>query len=204
MERKTETIKYLTRKEVRTLYQQIEQDSSRHALRNLAIFRIAKYCALRASEIGLLYESDYDADKKEIYCRRVKGSKNNKIRILDQDVAATLDAYLDVKNEIYPESEYLFPSQKGSPISRQMLHCLISRYCSGTDIARDKRHMHTLKHTRAVELGERQLDIKEMQWWLGHTNIENTLVYAQFTTCQQLALYQKYLSSQNGKDKIPE
>lgn len=204
MERKTETIKYLTNREVQILYRQLAQDTSRHALRNQAIFLVTKYCALRASEVGLLKESDYDSVKKQIFCRRLKGSRSNTIRILDPEVISSLDAYLAVKDKIYPRSEFLFPSQKGKPISRKMLHYLYRRYCAGTEIARDKRHMHTLKHTRAIELGERQFDIKDIQWWLGHTNVENTLIYSQFTTQQQTVLYEKYLASKKRSEKISD
>ena len=37
----------------------IAKDISKHSLRNLAIFRVAYRCALKASEVGLIHLEDY-------------------------------------------------------------------------------------------------------------------------------------------------
>ena len=56
---------------------------------------------------------------------------------------------------------------------------------------KSKWHFHTLKHTRAVDLAEKGLDLKEIQYWLGHKEISNTQIYFQFTSVQYNALYRK-------------
>lgn len=189
----TSSIKYFTDYETSILFNKIRKDQSRHAIRNRAIFLVAKYCALRVSEVGMLLVNDYIPKQQQIYCKRKKGSLNNTIRILDEEVISALDEYLFVKPKLYPDSDYLFISQKGNPISRQMLDHLIKNYLLNTDIPKEKQHFHALKHTRAIELGEHCFDIKEQQWWLGHKNVNNTLIYSQFTTHQQDTLYAKYL-----------
>lgn len=191
----TEKIKYLTKSETKMLYTEIEKDTSRHAKRNKALFMTMKYCALRASEVGLLLECEYDAEQKNILCHRLKNSRDNIIRICEPDVIKALNDYLVVKPTLYPASELLFPSQKGEPISRQTLNHLMKSYCANTSIPKCKQHIHVLKHTRAVELADMGMDIKDIQWWLGHKNISNTLIYMQFTTTQQEALYQKYIAA---------
>ncbi len=35
------------------------------------------------------------------------------------------------------------------------------------------------------------MDIKELQWWLGHKSVSNTEIYFQFTTKQQEKMYMK-------------
>lgn len=194
MRTKENTIKYLTVPEREMLFQSIQNDTGRHALRNLALFRFSYYCALRAGEPQLLQESEIEfvAGYIQIYCRRKKNSNNNTIRILDEDVIIALKEYLKIKPTLYPESSFLFPSQKGTPLSRQMLDRLMKRYCEHTSIPKEKQHFHILKHTRAVDLSNMGFDTKEVQWWLGHKNINNTLIYMQFTTYQQEALYAKY------------
>lgn len=188
-----ETIKYLTQREREMLFQEIEKDTGRHALRNRALFKLSYYCALRAGEPGLLYESDLNMISSQIYCRREKNSNNNTIRILDQDVIIALTEYLQVKPLIYPKTPLLFPSQKGTPLSRQMIDSLMKKYSKNTFIPDDKHHFHVLKHSRAVDLANLGFDLKDIQWWLGHKNISNTMIYMQFTTHQQEALYTKYL-----------
>ena len=194
-----QTLKYLTEEETDELYQIINQDKTLHSTRNRAIFYVAKYCALRASEIGMINLTDYRPIWKTLFCKREKNSLNNTIKIIDDDVLQALDDYYKQRIKMDVDSKVLFISQKGTPISRKTLHWLMKKYCAQTSISIDKHHMHTLKHTRAIELANSGADIKDIQWWLGHRNVNNTLIYMQYTTRQQEALYEK-LEKENRKN----
>jgi integrase/recombinase XerD len=183
-------IKYLTQEEAKDLFHAIIRLESIHAVRDLAIFRIAYRCGLRASEIALIKLEDYNAAKGELYCRRLKGSCNNTIR-LDSKTKEALDQYIK-ESAFSSNSEALFKSQKGSPISRQTLDYLMKKYSAYAGIHdKSKYHFHSLKHTTAVHLAESDMDIKELQWWLGHKSVSNTEIYFQFTTRQQEKMYSK-------------
>lgn len=183
-------IKYLTQKEALSLFNSIESCGSLHSTRDLAIFRLAYRCGLRVSEISLLKLQNYNMSKGEIYCRRLKGSNNNTLR-LDEKTRAALDKYINESN-IKSESQIIFTSQKNNPISRQTLDYLTKKYCTMADIEdKSKHHFHALKHTTAVHLAECDMDIKELQWWLGHKSVSNTEIYFQFTTKQQDRMYAK-------------
>lgn len=108
-------IKYLKNDELKQLFMALESDSTRHAVRNKAIFFLAYYCALRVSEITQMDLTAYDPLHQQIYCRREKGSNNNTLRIIDKQVLCALNDFLNVRQSLYPESHYLFPSQMGSP-----------------------------------------------------------------------------------------
>lgn len=190
-------IKYLTQKETKALFHVIENSYTAHSHRDLAIFRIAYRCGLRVSEISMLKLENYNMEKGQIYCMRLKGSNNNTLR-LDEKAKATLDRYIHEKN-IVSDSQVLFTSQKNNPISRQTLDYLMKKYCSLAGIEdKSKYHFHALKHTTAVHLAECDMDIKELQWWLGHKSVSNTEVYFQFTTKQQDKMYEKL----KGKTEI--
>ncbi|MFZ7133170.1 MAG: tyrosine-type recombinase/integrase [Eubacteriales bacterium] len=183
-------IKYLTQNEVTALFEAIENSFSKHASRDLVIFRIAYRCGLRVSEISLLKLGDYNALKGELYCKRLKGSNNNTLR-LDLKTKYILDRYI-LQNNISSTYQILFKSQKNSPISRQTLNYLMKKYCVSAKIEDiTKHHFHALKHSTAVHLAESDMDIKEMQWWLGHKAVSNTEIYFQFTTKQQERMYAK-------------
>ena len=191
MGRTTENrIKYLTQQEATRLFNAIEYSEGIHTIRDLAIFRVAYRCGLRASEISLLKLEDYNMIKGELYCKRLKGSSNNTIR-LDTKTKQILDKYI-TENNIISEGNIIFKSQKDNPISRQTLDYLMKKYCSLAMIDdRKKHHFHALKHTTAVHLAESDMDIKELQWWLGHKAVTNTEIYFQFTTKQQEKMYEK-------------
>lgn len=180
------TIKFLTEAETRELYRVIDQDSGKYAIRNRAIFYLGKYCALRASEIGLLRIDDYDPDRNAIYCRRLKNGASNKLRIVDPQVSNALNEYIALRNSpLRP----LFLSQMHTPISRQSIDLIMKNYCEETTLPGDKRHFHVLRHTRAIEIIETTGNIYDAQYWLGHKNIQNTLIYLRYTTKQQEQLY---------------
>ncbi|MEG0962406.1 MAG: tyrosine-type recombinase/integrase [Lachnospiraceae bacterium] len=192
--KKKNTIKFLNQEENQDLFEKISCDTTRHACRNKAIFQIAEYCALRASEIGLLRLDNYNANTHSIYCQRLKNGSNNTLLICDANLIVTMDEYIKHRNEMHITSEFLFPSAKGSPISRQRLDELIKEYGTKAGIPPEKQHFHVLRHTRAIELGETGFDLKEIQYWLGHKRIENTMIYLQFTTRQHQIMYQKLKS----------
>lgn len=183
-------IKYLTQQEATDLFNAIEKSDNIHSTRDLTLFRIAYRCGLRASEVSLIRLEDYNCNRGEIYCKRLKGSSNNTIR-LDAKTKELLDRYIR-ENHISLGSEVLFKSQKSNPISRQTLDYMMKKYCSLANIVdRKKHHFHALKHTTAVHLAESDMDIKELQWWLGHKAVTNTEIYFQFTTKQQEKMYAK-------------
>lgn len=180
-------IKYFTNKELKAFFKAIEKDNSKYRVRNECIFKLAYYCALRVSEVALIQVDDFNNSRNEIYCRRLKGSLNNTIRIVDPDILRSVKRYLRTIN-----NDTMFISQKGLPISRKTLDKLMKKYCEIAKIKdKDKWHFHTLKHTRAVDLAEIGLDLKEIQYWLGHKEISNTQIYFQFTSSQYETLYKK-------------
>lgn len=184
-------IKYLYASEKEALFQAIEADISKYHVRDKAIIYLAEYAALRASEVGLIHLSDINPDTLDIYFKRLKHSNCNRLRIIDPIVISALQDYLTYRRESGIDSEYLFPSQKGNPISRKTLDDMIKKYFRLAGLPEEKAHFHVLKHTRAVELADLGLDTKEVQFWTGHKNIANTEIYLQFTTTQQNTLYMK-------------
>lgn len=183
-------IKYFTQQEAANLFNAIISSNNAHSVRDLAIFRVAYRCGLRASEIALIKLEDYNASKGELYCKRLKGSCNNTIR-LDKKTKNALDKYI-LECAASLNSEVIFKSQKNKPISRQTLDHLMKQYCAYANIDdKNKYHFHSIKHTTAVHLAESDMDIKELQWWLGHRSVSNTEIYFQFTTKQQEKMYCK-------------
>lgn len=195
-----ETIKYLSDLEKEALFKVIQNDNSLHSIRNKAIFYLAEYGALRASEVGMIKVSDFNRSARTIYFRRLKGSKNNTLRILEPRVYDSLIEYLNHRSTADIDSDLLFLSQKGTPISRKTLDDIMKKYCLMAGIPKEKAHFHALKHTRAVYLADMGLDTKEIQYRTGHKRIQNTEIYFQFTSRQQDALFQKFslLMEQQG------
>lgn len=168
---KAETISFLSQDETKRLMSVISSK------RDKAIFLFAYRHGLRASEVGLLRRSDFDDKQLRLSIHRLKGSLSG-VHPLQADEVRILKSYLRTREDSLP---YLFPSRKGAPISRAMLDVLIKDYGEKAKLPDDKRHFHVLKHSIATHLLDTGADIRFVQDWLGHANIQNTVIYAQIS-----------------------
>ena len=197
----TLNIKYLFMWEYDELIDTIKRVdlSSKFMLRNLTVFLVAEYCGLRASEVGMIQFSDYnnDATNPTIFCRRLKGSVSNTLKIVDPRVFEALDKFYKLRYEDPNHGKFLFASKTEKPLDRRTLDCLMKYYCSFTNIPEEKWHFHTLKHTRAMDLIENieGIDIRDVQWWLGHKYISNTMIYLNYSVQAQQKLYAKLINN---------
>lgn len=166
---KLETIKFLTLDEIARLLGAISDK------RDKAIFLIAYRHGLRASEIGLLNVQDLDFQQQRIMIHRLKGSLSG-IHPLQPDEARILKSYLKTRNS---QSPSLFISNRNLPISRKTLDVQIKGYGKKAKIPADKCHFHVLKHSIATHLLDKgEAELRFVQDWLGHANIQNTVIYA--------------------------
>jgi site-specific recombinase XerD len=167
-----ETIRFLTLDETARLFRAIGPHR-----RDRALFLVAYRHGLRASEVGLLRVEDVDLKALRIMVHRLKGSHSG-AHPLQADEAKALKALL---RERAVPSPVLFPSRRGDPIARRTLDWLTKKYGAAADLPPAKRHFHCLKHSIATHLLEAGADLRFVQDWLGHSNIQNTVVYTFLT-----------------------
>lgn len=165
------SIKYLTQDELRALLGVIESK------RDKAIFLVAYRHGLRASEVGMIKVEDADTTRGRIKIERAKHSQGGEYPMQPDEIKA-VKAWTKERGNSTP---WLFPTQRGSPVSRFTLDKLMKSYGKKADIPVDKRHFHVLKHSIATHLLDAGADIRFVQDWIGHINIQNTVVYAQIS-----------------------
>ena len=180
--RRSETIKFLTLDETRRLFAGISEK------RDKAIFLLAYRHGLRASEVGLLRVSDLDLKRLRVMLHRLKGSLSGE-HPLQADEARALKAWLKSRDT---DSPILFPSRRGLPISRQMLDVLMKGYAEEASIPKGKRHFHVLKHSIATHLLDAGAELRFVQDWLGHSNIQNTVIYTALVSSGREAKAREY------------
>jgi site-specific recombinase XerD len=141
-------------------------------LKYRAALSVAYGCGLRVSEIAHLKVTDIDSARMLIRVEQGKGRKDRYV-MLSPDLLDLLRLWWLVK----PPRGWLFPGQQpAQPITTRQL----DRACrTAAQAARlDKRvSMHTLRHSFATHLLERNTDIRVIQVLLGHKKLDTTAVY---------------------------
>jgi len=176
---KSETIDFLTHDELKRLLSAIVSK------RDKALFLIGYRHALRASEIGMLHVTDIDFKQHRITVRRLKGSHGGQ-HPLQPDELRLIKAYLKERDDeswrSAAHSPLLFPSNRNQPISRITLHKAMRQYGETARLPKEKRHFHVLKHSIVTHLLDAGEDISFVQWWAGHAQVQNTMIYTHITS----------------------
>jgi integrase/recombinase XerD len=166
-------ITYLTKPQTRALLSTIP------TVRDRAIWTVAYWRGLRASEVGLLTLADWRPESSRLFVHRLKGSSSGEYKV-SPDESSALRAWVKVRG-LHPGP--LFPSSRNTPISRQRLHNLMRHYCARASppIPHPVNHFHVLRHSIAVHLADAGTDVALIQDWLGHRSISNTMIYVQIS-----------------------
>ena len=186
-QRRHETIRFLTFDELKRLFNVIKAEGSK---RDRALFLTAYRHGLRASEVGKFHKTDIDFKQLRIMCHRLKGSHSGQ-HPMEADEVRILKAYLNARED---DSPLLFPSRRNLPISRKRLDALIKQYGELAALPRDKQHFHVLKHTCATHLLETGDDLRFVQDWLGHSNIQNTVIYTHLVSSSRAEKARKHFA----------
>jgi integrase len=147
--------------------------------RDRTILLVALQTGLRNSEIRGLALRDVNLGKgAHVRCLgKGRKARNTPLR---PDVAAALKAWL-AERRCRPE-EPVFPSTRGGPMSADALQRMLTRHCVPAakvcpSLARKPVSPHTLRHTAAMDLLQRGVDLTVIALWLGHESTETTQMY---------------------------
>lgn len=158
--------KYLLPPEVERLTK-ILQDFELKDPRNCLIMWLALKTGARAQEILNLQKSDLNSYDQSVFIRGLKGSN-------DREIPLHSDLFL--KLERYAAAQ---PGTALFPISYHRLYQVWELYRP------IPKKFHALRHTFAIELYKKTRDLRLVQVALGHRNIANTMVYADYVYSQQ-------------------
>ncbi len=168
--------KALTEDEIESLIN-APDESTALGLRDRAMLELLYATGLRVSElIGLRM---LQVNLRQGVVRTL--GKGNKERLvpMGETAAHWVENYLqDGRPDLLKgrESEHLFLTQRGAPMSRQAFWYVIKRHAQSAGIHK-ALSPHTLRHSFATHLLNHGADLRVVQMLLGHSDLSTTQIY---------------------------
>jgi integrase/recombinase XerD len=169
--------KPMTVEQVERLLAEPEKLSSYKGLRDQAILELLYATGMRVSELVALKVDDVNLASASVRCWG-KGSKERVIPIHQRAVASLRD-YLDKARAHFVkdgDEKGLFLNMRGKPLTRQGLWLIFKDYADKAGLS-DEVTPHTLRHSFATHMLDRDADLINVQKLLGHTSLSTTQVY---------------------------
>ena len=163
---------YLTKDEVRALLRAAKQ-GKRYGARNYAMILLAYRHGFRASELVELRVADVDFRAGTIYCRRRKGSKSS-VHPMKRDELEAIERVL--RNRDVDPRDYLVRSERGEKLTRYAFWRIVSEAGKRAELPM-KAYAHQLRHGCGYYLANKGCDLRLIQDYLGHKQIQNTVRY---------------------------
>jgi integrase/recombinase XerC len=158
--------KYLLSPEVERL-RKIITDFQDSEPRNCLLLSLGLRTGARAQELLNLQKSDLNTYDQTVFIRGIKGSNDREIPVQSRFF-----------EDLIKYSEGV-SGTKLFDISYQRLYQIWEFYRPVP------KKFHSLRHTFAIELYQKTKDLRLVQVALGHRNITNTMIYADYVYSQQ-------------------
>ena len=163
---------YLTKNEVRALLRAARQ-SKRYAARNYAMILLAFRHGFRASELVELRIGDVDFRAGTLFVRRRKGSKSS-VHPMKPDELEAIESVL--RRREVAAKDYVFSSERGAKLSRFGFWRIASEAGARAGLPVNT-YAHQLRHACGYYLADKRCDLRLIQDYLGHKQIQNTVRY---------------------------
>lgn len=168
---------HLLSDEVERLLDTTEQ--SRYSERDRAIILMTFRHGLRAAEVAYLNWTNINTDQKRIFIKRVKGSDSGTHPLQDDEVTALL-TIKDGNGEVFLNERgrsFLVPAKQPNRSDEAPgISAIIKRVGERANLG-IKVHAHMLRHACGYWLAEQGYPTRDIQAYLGHRNIQNTVRY---------------------------
>jgi type 1 fimbriae regulatory protein FimB len=140
--------------------------SSRNAARDRCLL-VSEACGLQLSQV--------DTGSRLLHVSRLKNGLST-THPLRADELKAIKAWLSIRAKMQPETDDFFLSARRAPLSRKTAWLAIKRYgeLAGLPLA---AHPHMLRHACGFALADQGADTRLIQDYLGHRNIQHTVLY---------------------------
>ena len=175
---KRTTISFLDQKEIKALLRAPDR-STWLGRRDHALLLTAIQTGLRVSELAGLRVADVSLGTGA-HCRVIAKGRKERCATLTAETVAVLRTWLK-ERQGQPEQP-LFPSRRGGQLTPKAIAYLLDKHVTAAarrcqSLQTKRVTPHTLRHTNAMLLRARDVDIFTIALWLGHESTKSTEIY---------------------------
>jgi type 1 fimbriae regulatory protein FimB/type 1 fimbriae regulatory protein FimE len=145
----------------------------RHGDRDAAMILLAYRHGLRVSELTGLRREQVDLRQGLLHVHRRKNGLPSTHPLRGPELRALRKVFRD-----YPETAYVFVSERRAPMTAATFRKLIARAGDAAGLGMPI-HPHMLRHSTGFKLANDGQDTRAIQHYLGHRNIQYTTIYTQ-------------------------
>lgn len=177
----------LTREEVRALIGCVRVSRFR------AVFSLIYHCGLRVGEACRIKPQDIDAARGVLRILNGKGGKNREVPISPEMIERLRAWWSQHKNR-----EWLFPGigrgwkekwgdqskalrHATQPMSESSVQAAMVKAVLSSGLKKPNVCCHALRHSYATHLLEEGVSLRQVQAYLGHSDIQTTVIYLHLT-----------------------
>lgn len=147
----------------------------RHGVRDAAIILLMFRHGLRTAELVALKWSQVDLSAGYIDIHRLKHGHDTVHPLRAPELRALRQLQRD-----YPDTPYVFVSERKAPLSTRAVRHIIAR-AGERALITEPVHPHQLRHACGYYLAAQGHDTRAIQDYLGHKNIHHTVRYTQMS-----------------------
>lgn len=171
---------YLSKRQVALLQELTKEDP-----RDRAIIETLYATGVRVSELLQIKFEDIKWETRQIWIRKGKGNKERFV-LFTHECGERLKVYLEQRKQV---SVYLFPNNRGGHLSRVFVE---KRFQEFSEALGFRVVPHTMRHTFAAHLAEKNMPQSYIQELLGHVNINSTRIYTRLMEQARKKQYDRY------------
>ncbi len=163
---------HLTPREVERLINSAKS-LSKHGHRDATLILLAYRHGLRVSELVALRWNKVDLKQRLLHVSRFRNGIASTHPLRGPELRALRKLQRD-----YPNTAYLFTSKRKGPMTTSAVRRIVARAGVKAKI-KFPVHPHMLRHSTGYKLANDGHDIRAIQHYLGHKNIQHTVRYTE-------------------------